>query len=526
MIIINSAAYVTPEFRAEFGKIPPCLLPIGNRKLVEYQIPMLRNIYDEQIIVSLPEGYELTIDEQQLFTSLNIDYAYVPDQFTLAEALLYVLNTVSHTFEEPLRLLHGDTLLDTIPQGENLIAVAATEDDYNWESESNKAGHPLVWCGYFVFSSPREFIRALALSQGNFVKAVRIYGEQTPLSLPEITGWHDLGHVNTYFVSRSQITTQRVFNSLRIENGTVWKSGAQKTKIIAESEWYKKLPVALKRYTPQMIDSGIDAKTGAPFYVLEYLPCSPLNEVFVHGRNPDFFWRRTFKLMGAFLQDARNSLDSIDKHIQIEAIRADAQDLYEIKTYARLEEYARTSGIELNTPTTYCGRQLGSLREVARDCIARTLELPIIPAVLHGDFCFSNILYDSRGGAIKVIDPRGLNQKQELTLLGDQKYDLAKACHSVIGLYDFIIAGRYQIENRENTAISIRFPADDRLLGIQKAFMDSDLLPGITGKNIMPLTVLLFLSMLPLHGDRPDRQEAMLINALRLYAEYVTQSTV
>lgn len=38
MIIINSAAYVIPEFRAEFGKIPPCLLPIGNRKLIEYQV--------------------------------------------------------------------------------------------------------------------------------------------------------------------------------------------------------------------------------------------------------------------------------------------------------------------------------------------------------------------------------------------------------------------------------------------------------------------------------------------------------
>jgi NDP-sugar pyrophosphorylase family protein len=61
MIIINSAAYVIPEFRAEFGKIPPCLLPIGNKKLVEYQVPMLRKAYDEQIIVSLPEGYRLRV---------------------------------------------------------------------------------------------------------------------------------------------------------------------------------------------------------------------------------------------------------------------------------------------------------------------------------------------------------------------------------------------------------------------------------------------------------------------------------
>ena len=37
----------------------------------------------------------------------------------------------------------------------------------------------------------------------------------------------------------------------------------------------------------------------------------------------------------------------------------------------------------------------------------------------------------------------------------------------------------------------------------------------------MPLTTLLFLSMQPLHSDRPDRQKAMLFNALRIYSTYV-----
>jgi hypothetical protein len=33
------------------------------------------------------------------------------------------------------------------------------------------------------------------------------------------------------------------------------------------------------------------------------------------------------------------------------------------------------------------------------------------------------------------------------------------------------------------------------------------------------VTIGLFLSMLPLHADRPDRQAAFIANALRLYAE-------
>ena len=35
-----------------------------------------------------------------------------------------------------------------------------------------------------------------------------------------------------------------------------------------------------------------------------------------------------------------------------------------------------------------------------------------------------------------------------------------------------------------------------------------------------PISILLFLSMLPLHADRPDRQRAFLANALRLFQEF------
>ncbi|MFK9084292.1 hypothetical protein [Pseudomonas neuropathica] len=525
MIIINSAAYTTPEIQVEFGKLPPCLLPIGNRKLLEYQVSMLRNTCDEKIVVSLPEDFIITIDEQMLFISLEIDCVFVPSDLSLAYSLLYILDTLDHADEEPLRLLQGDTLLDEIPKNSDLIAVVVSDPAFENEdalkTQFTQSGSTLKWCGYFSFSSPSVFLNALTLSQGSFKDAVRTYAELVDLEYPEVTGWYDLGQVDTYFVSRAQITTQRVFNSLRIENGTVRKSGTPSKKILAETEWFKRLPSTLIHYTPQLIESGIDIESGIPFYVLEYLHLPPLNEILVHGRNPDSFWKKIFQLINTFFRDTRNSFTSIDKKIQTETIRTDARDLYESKTFSRLEEYAESSGIDLNAPTAYDRRKLHSLRQIAKDCISRTLELPLIPTVLHGDFCFSNILYDSHSKSIKVIDPRGLNQKQELTLLGDQKYDLAKVCHSVIGLYDFIFAGRYQIENKESEAQKIVFRVDERLLRIQEAFTKSHLLPGITTKEILPLTVLLFLSMLPLHADRPDRQQAMLINALRLYTEYL-----
>jgi len=104
-----------------------------------------------------------------------------------------------------------------------------------------------------------------------------------------------------------------------------------------------------------------------------------------------------------------------------------------------------------------------------------------------------------------------------LSIYGDQKYDLAKLAHSVIGLYDFIIAGRYKLVEYDQYHTELDFELDDRIESIQSMFMDYSFLAGIRVKEIMPIVVLLFLSMLPLHHDRPDRQRAMLANAIRLY---------
>ena len=113
--------------------------------------------------------------------------------------------------------------------------------------------------------------------------------------------WFDLGHVNTYFNSRSKITTQRSFNNITVEDGVVYKSGSPSKKIEAEENWLKSVPVAIKKYTPNILDSGIN-EAGSIFYATEYLPCMPLNELFVHGRNNLSFWKNQISLMKKFFQ--------------------------------------------------------------------------------------------------------------------------------------------------------------------------------------------------------------------------------
>lgn len=514
MILINSAAYVNAEFRNEFGLIPPCFLPIGNKKLLSHQVHALRKQFSQKIVVSLPSNYALSIDESLLLEELNVEPVFVQEGISLGMALLYILNTVGYE-DEVLRLLHGDTLLGSFPESRDCIGLGKPQDDYIWQFN---AGLNAVWCGFFAFSNPKTFVRALALSQGDFSQAVRTYEEEKGIAYENVEAWYDFGHINTYFQSRSTITTQRAFNSLKIEDGVVWKSGTPPRKIEAEANWFQQLPAALKRFTPQLIQSGKTSE-GNPFYETEYLPILPLNEIFVHGRNPVVFWEKVLGLISFYMSESRKYFPSEDLSL-IAKIHEDSTALYADKTYERLETYANQNGIDLDKPARYNGKDLPSLRQIAKECIEATLALPEIPAVVHGDLCFSNVMYDSRSNSVKVIDPRGLNIQQELTIYGNQSYDLAKLCHSFIGLYDFIIADSFHLEKNDEIGVKLRFNLDSRLKQVQSMFMQKSLIPELSNKAIIAPTILLFLSMIPLHFDKPHRQEAMLANALRLYVEY------
>ena len=142
--------------------------------------------------------------------------------------------------------------------------------------------------------------------------------------------------------------------------------------------------------------------------------------------------------------------------------------------------------------------------------------------VLHGDLCFSNVLYDTRSDKIKVIDPRGIDFKGNFTCIGDLRYDLSKINHSVIGLYDYIVSGAYDCVQYNNSEFEFEIFIDERIVEIQKVYVNNMRLSHIKPLDLMPETILLFLSMLPLHVDDSSRQDAFIANILRLYSEYMS----
>lgn len=515
MILITSAAYVNSEFQTEFGRLPPAFLPVGNRRLFEHQIESLcKHFHDEALAISLPASFQMAEKDARYLARHRVQVIRSDERLDLASAVAVALEHLPSS-NGPLRILHGDTLVTDIPQQTDIIGIVRTTEDYPWEVEQSDHAAESVWCGYFCFADPSLFCAMLAESGHSFTGAVRQYSEHRKLERIEISGWFDFGHVNTYFHSRARLTTERAFNSLCINDGCVRKTGTPHMKILAEAQWFRSLPAALRVFAPQLIDHDIDQVS----YTLEYLPIPPLNEVFVHGRNPIFYWDNVFLRCAEFMQ--RCQAHPLGAQAKTDAVR-DFAALAESKTWERLDLFRKNvQDINLDNANEINGIALPSLSAIVEHCVSLLDATEPLPGLIHGDFCLSNILFDSRSGRIKVIDPRGLDSNQRMKNSGDLRYDIAKLAHSVVGLYDHIVAGAFELEY-ESTPVVNRFKLDihidERIMDVQNLFLDLELLPGVTPRPLMPMVVLLFISMLPLHSDRPQRQTAFLANALRLYS--------
>jgi len=527
MILIASGAYLQGEFASEVGLLPPSFLPIGNKRLYEYQIEFLKRSAksDLYIYLSVPASYSLDEFDKQRLLSLGVEVINVPEELSLGDSILYCWNATARHHNQ-LTVLHGDTLfLQTIFDADNGLSVHKNRGFYqratlgkeiealeqvhdDWSNDCEQ-----VISGFFRFSNPLFFMKSLVESKGNFIRSIVTYHKVYPLNLFTEGDWLDLGHINSFYHSRTRMTTQRAFNDLQMGMRFVKKSSTEKPeKIYAEGNWFAQLPLSLRLYTPALL--GLNKGQGDYFgadYKLEYLYLLPLSDLFVFSRLAKGCWQAIFKGIATMLDDfASYRPEYIDSKLLCEF-----DNLYLKKTLTRLQEFDKKSNQAGNVNV----RTLEKLAIFSAKYINPSSDHDVV--ITHGDLCFSNMLFDSRVSAIKCIDPRGLTPNGELSLYGDRRYDFAKLYHSVIGLYDLIIAGRFNIDSDAPYEQSLKISFNEALHNeITQCFREQVLLPSdYEEKEILAITIHLFLSMLPLHADRPERQQAFIANAWRLFEQ-------
>ena len=172
-------------------------------------------------------------------------------------------------------------------------------------------------------------------------------------------------------------------------------------------------------------------------------------------------------------------------------------------THLLSQNKIKMNGVELNNLQFYEQRISDSLNKIAAN--AKT-------SVMHGDYCFSNILFDTQNFVCKLIDPRGRLLDQ--TIYGDSRYDLAKLRHSLAGNYDYIVHGAYVFSETEGVFSYKDGCMEDR----SKLTAYFDNLLSVNGYDVNEIKLIeatLFLSMIPLHTDSFEQQKIFYIKGIQ-----------
>jgi len=504
--LITSAAYVNDELAAEFGRLPASFLPFGHNRLFQDQVTRLSElgIENQQIVLTVPESFRIPEWDRHWLERHDVMVVPLRDGLSLCESVLQAL--IASDARGPLRILHGDTLfLKPLSDRLDAVGVAPTGGAYPWGRLGSAAagGEDQVLTGWFALSSAPAFLRCLARAEGSFTAAIDAYDALHPLAQQEMQDWLDFGHLQTFYRARAQVSTARSFNSVHINEHTVVKTGDKADKLEAEAAWFDATPAAIRLHTPPFLGR----QPGG--YSLGYEVSPTLHEIYVFGQLGPATWRQILAGCFGFLETCADLADPT-------AAEDDAMSQLALgKTPGRLADWSDATGVDLNRVWSYAGQPLCSLNDLAQATAAIAQRSSPIHGVMHGDLCFPNMFFNFRQGLVKVIDPRGSVREGRHTPFGDLRYDLAKLNHSLEG-YDLILAGRYQLTEGDHD-LSIAFPESAGTTFLPTIADEFSLQgQGLHDPAIVALTVHLFLSMLPLHADRPDRQRAFLANALRL----------
>lgn len=500
MILITSANYVDYGLSSEFGRIPPCMLPVQNKRLYEHQCSLLKSYFNESIYLSLPSDYKLPEFDEIRLSELGVNVIRIKPSTSLLSSVNGAI-AIINKLDAPLRILFGDTLFDSLECDENIYLYATPNDDYKWDYSDRRH----VYCGFFSLSDQRRFQALIGVSD-SFIDAIEKYNLK---GIPA-SKWLDFGLQNTYYRSITSLTTQRSFNSLNINKFSVIKRSDDARKMNAESNWFLNAPHDMRKFVPSVWD------TFEGGYEIEYFYLSSLANVYVYGENSYSTWQTILNACNDFICTEIQCVKEMP--VCMASIN---NQLFTEKTRSRILKYAQADQFDLSHKLIYNGEELPSVNDIINE-LDRSIEKDSVNSisVMHGDFCFSNILYDFKSQSVKVIDPRGLSgDGKELSIYGDIRYDIAKLAHSIIGKYDFIIAGRFKYSEDSAYDVSLKIYDNDncKIIDYFLLLMNNY---GITPKVIYPIMINLFLSMLPLHSDNKLRQKALFANALRLYLEY------
>ena len=524
--LITSGAYIGEEMQAEFGRIPPAFLPVGSAYLVQHQ---LRHLDGRALKwLSLPSDFELSAAQQRILDEEGVRIVLVNPKVSLGMSVFQSILEIDAG--GTIEILHGDTLLLSQSRPTcDAVSVAVVTEQYKWglvETDGQRVSavrdvdrsdilteEMLILSGYFAFHDAWQFLKCLVSSGFSFVAAIDEYARDKTVLAEQGVQTLDFGHQKTFYASRKHVAATRHFNSLRIDDYVVTKESNDTRKIDAEAHWLRSVPPELQPFTARLIEDG-GAHTSGKYTTL-YSSFPTVAELYLAQSSP-LVWRKILDSCQDFLCRAFHHSEpnrpSPFSWLVIEKLRSRIACYPDFLPPA--DRQLTINGVAVGTLEGIVGRLERTVREASA--------LP--SCVMHGDFCFSNMLFDPRSDRILLIDPRGLIG-DETTLYGDIRYDIAKLGHSIVGRYDQIVGQHLIAESHSSVDYTLTIPHDPLRDWLEEQFLAASVEEiSFDAAEVRAAIVSLFLAMIPLHSEDPKRQQTLFANALRLFALFFEKS--
>lgn len=551
VVLIPCARLVPLELQVEFGPVPSGMVPLRGRPALEH-ICASRIATGAPVLLALHDGAEEVRTWLARQNELEPTVIDVGETRYLGETVLVSLDALPQGPERVV-IHFADTLVDgAIPDGDFVLsrcqadtfryttfavdaATGALEVTSEKQEDVASATPQPVFVGVFGVVDVgrfRDLLRA-AVDVGAvggvdpFYLALTEYSRDPgrDVAAHEVETWHDFGHLDTYYeTKRSLFLGARAFNSVAVDSsrGVIRKSSNNRAKFLDEVLWYLRLPQRLKHVAPRILDYSLDPVD--PWVEMEFYGYPALNDAYLIGQWDIGVWRRVLAALSSLVKEMQSHrYQPVDPAALTEA----ATSMYVTKTLDRLAELRAKrpdwlapylgETVRVNGRTV---RGVAALERELGDLLdgAGLLSLDSL-AVIHGDLCLSNLLYDRRSGIVRTIDPRG--RFGSFDVYGDPVYDLAKLSHSFHGDYDLILAGRFAVEVLgDDRRLTVHVAEGQRRI---KTLFDGWLAGSWSDKltQVRLVEALLFVSMAPLHADNERAQEAFLIRGLELFDEAI-----
>lgn len=327
---------------------------------------------------------------------------------------------------------------------------------------------------------------------------------------------YNLKDVNQMIQFLSSGFDARYFNRLNGDAYSIIKSSSNKDKIQREYEFYHLLPDDMKPWFVLPYDYKVDKDIAS--YTMQRFHMTDVAIKWIHN--------------AMSIDEFEDFLEGIIRFIKMRHTKEVTKEVYNQVSHQlfveKVEERVATlkamdgfSGIEklVSNNTKYKSLEaiVDRYKELYSQHVKGAKDVYYL-AIGHGDPCFSNILYNKDLRLIKLIDPKGALTKDELWT--HPYYDIAKLSHSICGHYDYINNGLYQITL--NPDMEMVLELEEKEQQYRQLFLEKISDIGFDRAYVRLYETSLFLSMLPLHMDNPQKVFALILNAINIIDEVET----